>query len=239
MGSIEDGAIGEDYIYYHQVPSTIVTIDPTPDTVIDGGTVNMVVTEENDSEAFSGELAGPSVPQPYGFFPAQVAVTQNGSPIAASPLGALADSGDAVNPGVLDIGETWIWGTVTTITSDQITAATTFVARGSGTGPQGFVHTFEEDPDEEATAQVEFLSTDVGITADPISVSCDDPFDLIVTELNDGSAPLTNVSVVVNDGTSDIATLTAPPTVETSLIRESSIQARHGSGRYPASPSAR
>ena len=212
MGSIEDGAIGEDYIYYHQVPSTITTITPSADAVIEGGTVNLVVTEENDSEAFSGELAGPSVPQPYAFFPATVAVTQNGSPISGSPFGTPADSGDAANASVLDIGETWTWGTSTTITSAQINASTTFVAHGNGTGPQGFVHTYVQDADEEAQVDVEVLSTDVGITADPEAVECDETFDLTVTEENDGSANLTNVSVVVNDGTTDIATLIAPPT---------------------------
>jgi hypothetical protein len=216
MGSIDDGAIGEDFIYYHQIPSTIVTITPTPGAVIEGGTVSLEVTEENNSEAYSGQQAGPSDPQPYAFLPAQVAVTQNGSPISASPLGAPPDSGDTANTGVLDIGETWIWGTVTTITSDPINATTTFVAHGSGTGPQGFVHTYVQDPDEEDQADVVFLSTDVGISASATAVGIDGTVDLTVTEHNDGDEDLTNVSVAISydngGGSTPLVILTAPPT---------------------------
>jgi hypothetical protein len=219
MGSIEDGSIGEDYIYYHQIPSTIVTITPSSDTVIEGETVSLEVTEENDSEALAGQILGPggtTVTMPYGFFPAAVAVTQNGSPISGSPFGAPPDSGDTANTTVLDIGEIWTWGTVTTITSDPINATTTFVAHGSGTGPQGFVHTYVEDSDEEAQAEVEILSTDVSISASATAVGIDGTVDLTVTEHNDGDEDLTNVSVAISydngGGPTSLVTLIAPPT---------------------------
>jgi hypothetical protein len=206
MGSIEDGSIGEDYIYYHQIPSTITTVTPTASAIIEGGTVSLDITEENDSTAVRGEILGPlgpTIAMPYSFFPAAVAVTQNGSPIAASPLGAPPDSGDTANTSVLDIGETWVW----TVSSDAITAGTTFVARGSGTGPIGFVHTYVEDSDEEAQADVDVLSTDVGISADPTSVQCDETSDLTVTEHNDGTADLTSPQVIVTKNGGAFATL--------------------------------
>jgi len=225
MGSQTDGAIGEDYVYYHQFPSTEVTITPSALAVIDGGTVNLTVTEENDSEALAGQIFGPgtsavpnppTVAMPYGLFPAQVAITQNAVAIPSSPLGVPADSGDVANAGVLDIGETWTWGTVTTITSDPINATTTFVAHGSGTGPIGFVHTYVEDSDEEAQVDVAILSTIVDISSSATAVGIDGIVDLTVTEHNDGDEDLTNVSVAVSydngGGPTSLVTLIAPPT---------------------------
>jgi hypothetical protein len=54
-------------------------------------------------------------------------------------------------------------------------------------------------------------STITGISASAASVVSGDNVTLTVTEENDGDDPLTGPQVVVNDGTSDIATLTAPP----------------------------
>jgi uncharacterized repeat protein (TIGR01451 family) len=137
----------------------------------------------------------------------------NGSPYIT--LTSPADSGDTSDSGVLNMGEIWQW----TIPSVSITESTEFVATAKGTDPLGFVHTFTDDPNmpgdpnEQAVVDVNVLSTDVGISAEPNAVECNEPFDLIVTELNDGDAPLTDVNVVVtrNDGGPAIPALLAPP----------------------------
>jgi hypothetical protein len=218
-GSADDTS-GEEHVFYQEIPSTTVTIDPTRDAVIEGGTVSLEVTEHNDSfaerakrrPAASEEPPEAPIIVPYVFSAVQVAVTQNGSPISASPLGAPPNSGDNGND-LLDPDETWVW---TGITSDAITATTTFIASGSGTGPIGFIHTFVEDPDEQAQAQVAFLSTDVGISASATAVGVDGTVDLTVTETNDGDEDLTNVSVAVTydngGGPTPLVILTAPPT---------------------------
>lgn len=218
-GSQNDGNVGEDFIYYHQKPGTEVTITPSAFAVIDGGTVNLTVTEENDSFfAVLGQQPGPISGTTTVNLPlhdVEVDITQNGSPFIT--LTDPADSGDISDAGVLNMGEIWLW----TIPSVPITASTEFVATGSGLDPAGFTHTFSDDPNmpgdpnERAVVDVNFLSTDVGITADPNAVECDDPFDLIVTELNDGDAPLTDVNVVVTynngGGPTPLVTLSGPP----------------------------
>jgi hypothetical protein len=55
-------------------------------------------------------------------------------------------------------------------------------------------------------------STITTISASAASVEVGGTVDLTVTEENDGDVDLTDPQVVVNDGTSDIATLVAPPT---------------------------
>ena len=79
----------------------------------------------------------------------------------------------------------------------------------------------EEPPDTatgtgEATAVIVTAPcTDVNIVSVPPGpVVPDTPIDLVVTEFNCGEDPLTAVSVVVNDGSSDIATLPASTAIE-------------------------
>jgi hypothetical protein len=176
------------------VPSTITTITASESVVLSGETVDLTVTEENDGEV--------DLTNPY------VEVRQQGALIAT--LNAPPDSGDAADPGVLNVGETWSW----TITSNAITVdPTTFMATGFGTDPIGTEITYPGDPQERDTVTVGILmpSTIVTIDASDIFVEPGGFIDLYITEENDGDAELHDVQVVVNDGTSDIAVLTAPP----------------------------
>ena len=62
---------------------------------------------------------------------------------------------------------------------------------------------------EQDTVDVDTISPDtqVGISASASTVYAGDMVDLTLSESNTGDDPLTNVSVTVNDGSSDIATL--------------------------------
>jgi hypothetical protein len=194
MGSPSDGDVGEDFTFYQQEPSTAASITPSALAVIDGGTITLTVTEENDSpNALVGQQTGPSgsTPVELPFHDVKVKVMMNGS--LAYTLTDPPDGGDTSDTGVLNIGETWSW----TIPGIAVTQGTTFVAQGSGTGPIGFIHTYEEDSDEEAQVVVKFLSTDVDIEASDTSVPLNSTVDLTVRETNDGSEDLTNVQVVV------------------------------------------
>jgi len=177
-------------------PSTITTITASAASVDAGGTVDLTVTEENNS--VDTELD-------------TVAVVVNDGTSDIATLVWPPDSGDDGN-GVLDAGETWTW-TISPVTVD---ATTTFTATGHGTDPLGNDVTSPDYPDEQDAVTVNVLtpSTITTITASAATVAPGGTVDLTVTEENNGDvgADLTDVSVVVNDGTSDIATLVAPPT---------------------------
>jgi hypothetical protein len=128
MGSLEDDGIGEDYIKYNQSPSTITTIASSADKVGRGGSVNLTVTEHNDGDI---DLTSP-----------QVVVKKNGAPFATLEWPPV--TGDAADPGVLNVGETWNW----TINQVPITTTTTFVATGGGIAPGDFLVTYPGDLQE-------------------------------------------------------------------------------------------
>ncbi len=174
-------------------PSTITAISASAASVEAGGTVDLTVTEENDGDV---DLTDP-----------QVVVNDGTSDIAT--LVAPPDSGDTNTNGVLDVGETWTW----TISGVTVNADTTFTATGSGTDPLDNVITYPGDADEQDAVTVDVLtpSTITTISASAATVAPGGTVNLTVTEQNDGQLALTSPQVVVNDGTSDIATLVAPP----------------------------
>jgi len=196
IGQNTDGAIGEDYIYYHQFPSTEVTINSDPDFVIGGGTVDLTVTEENDSAgAVIGQVLGPIGATPIGlpFYDVEVEVTADGSPLVT-----LSD------PGPLNIGEVLTWNASTDLELDDVPVPgpTTFVARASGVDQVGFVHNFDVDPDEVNQVDVVIISTDVDIKANgsdgPITLPPGGGnVTLTITEQNDGSVDLLNPYIEV------------------------------------------
>jgi len=128
MASLEDDGIGEDSIKYSQSPSTITTIASSADKVDRGGSVNLTVAEHNDGDI---DLTSP-----------QVAVIKDSAPFLM--LEWPPTTGDAADPGVLNVGETWNW----TINLVLITTTTTFVATGSGIAPGDFLVTYPGDLQE-------------------------------------------------------------------------------------------
>jgi len=113
------------------IPDTTVDIKANgsdgPITVCEGDEVTLTVCEENTGQA---DLTA-----------VQVVVNDGSSDIAT--LTAPPDSGDAVDPGVLNPGETWCWDVVVTVA-----ASTTYSAVGEGTDPAGNVITYPEYANE-------------------------------------------------------------------------------------------
>jgi hypothetical protein len=193
QGSLEDDGIGEDFIKYEQSPSTDTTVTSSADTVIPGDMVVLTVTEHNAGDT---DLTNP-----------QVAVTKDGAPFAT--LTWPPTSGDAVDPGVLNIGETWNW----TINLVLITTTTTFVATGRGIAPGDFLVTYPADSGERDDVTVDTIEPDTitTINASESLVISGDSVTLIVTEHNSGNDPLTNPYVEVWKNSTLIATLVAAP----------------------------
>jgi uncharacterized repeat protein (TIGR01451 family)/LPXTG-motif cell wall-anchored protein len=110
------------------------------------------------------------------------------------------DSGDDVNPGVLDPGETWTWVVTTNPTADVTVTAT-----GHGTDPIGNDITYPFDLDERDQFSVDVIapSTDVGITAEPVTGLAGTEVLWTVTETNDGDVDLTGVFVNLDASTDD------------------------------------
>jgi hypothetical protein len=185
MGSQDDDGIGEDFIQYDQSPSTITTIASSAPKVVAGGSVNLIVSEANPIATHSVKLTNTSVQ-----------VWKDGVPLPT--LEWPPDSGDAADPGVLNVGETWSW----TISSGPITATTTFVATGSGIAPGDFPVTYPDDPSERDEVTVNTMGPDTvtTITASATTVQSGGSVDLTVTEQNTGDDPLNNPYVLVNPG---------------------------------------
>ena len=173
-----------------QTLSTLLTIASSAPAVISGGSVNLTITETNDGSAPLSNVS--------------VAVLKNGGALAT--LVAPPNSGDIGNDGIMGVGETWSW----TLSSGPITASTTFQATGSGTY-NGVVVTYPADPDERKSVTVQALSTALTITSSAPDVVSGGSVNLTITETNDGSAPLSNVSVAVLKNGGPLATLVAPP----------------------------
>jgi uncharacterized repeat protein (TIGR01451 family) len=183
-------------------PGTLVGISATPPGPLSPGqTVDLTVTEQN-----TGTSPLTAV---------QVVVNNGSSDIAT--LVAPPTSGDTGNDGILGLGETWTWNATTIAALDNIVinANTTFTATGDGIDLSGRHVTYPGFAGEQDAVTVELFEpdTDVDISADPAGpVAAGATVDLTVTEENTGNEALTGVQVVVNDGSSDIATLVAPPT---------------------------
>ena len=175
-------------------PDTEVSIDASPTTVLIGESVDLTITEEN-----TGDVDLTNV---------YVEVYKDGSLFAT--LTAPADSGDAVDPGVLNVGETWTW----VISSGAITGPTTFVALGFGTDPLGNVISYAEgylDERDEVTVDILEPNTEVTIDASAYVVSSGESVDLTITESNTGDVDLINVFVDVYKDGVWMTTLIAPP----------------------------
>jgi len=138
-GSLQDAGIGEDFIAYTQSPSTDVGISAS---AIDAGTVDLIVTEHNDS--------GDGTP----LTDVEV-VVDDGSLIATLNAGNVT-SGDGGVAGVLEDTETWTWSYTAIAALENVAVGTgkTFTATGRGTDPAGFVVTYPGDPDEQASVTV-------------------------------------------------------------------------------------
>jgi uncharacterized repeat protein (TIGR01451 family) len=125
-------------------PNTLVTIEVTEPNGPPGYLTNLIVTETNT-----------------GLDPltnVQVTVSDDAGTIGLpTTLTAPPDSGDAVNPGVLDVGETWQW----TIGPFAVNGPTTYEAIGSGVDVLGNVVSWPDFEGERATT-----------TAEPICEPC-------------------------------------------------------------------
>lgn len=167
MGSQEDDGIGEDYITYVQSPSTDVGISAE---AIDAGTVDLTVTENNDS--------GDGTPLTN----VEVVVNDGSSDIAVLDKDNVT-SGDGGVTGVLEDGETWIWSYTTVAALENIAVGTgkTFTATGIGTDEADIVVTvpgdLPGDPDEEESVTVtplpvikvvKTVDCEVAVDGDPV-----------------------------------------------------------------------
>jgi uncharacterized repeat protein (TIGR01451 family) len=136
-------------------PSTAVTITANPTLVAVGGTVDLTITETNDS--------GDGI---TSFNNVVVEV----DPVGGGTLTAPPDSGDDGN-NLLDDGETWQW-----VIQDVIVNATTvFTATGSGTDGLGTVITFPGDSDEQDMVTVNVSNPDIDIEKATNGEDADNP----------------------------------------------------------------
>ena len=177
--------IGSDQTTVLNSPSTAVSISSSADQVEAGGTVDLTVTETNDS----GDGA-------TTFSAVSVTVNDGSSDIAT--LVSPPDSGDTNANGQLDDGETWSW----TVSGVTVNADTTFTATGTGTDQFGNVITYPDDPDEQASTSVTTVtpSTNVNASTDVEAVAVGGSVQLTVTETNDGEVDLTNPYVELSGG---------------------------------------
>jgi uncharacterized membrane protein len=175
-------------------PNTTVTIDTVGSVylVYDGETVDLDVSEKN--------TGNDPLKNVY------VVVTGGGLNETLDENTA-GWSSDGNLDDVLDPGETWTW----TISGVTVSGQTTFTATGHGTDSLGSDVTHPAYPSEQDTVEVSTIGPNTTVTIDTVGsvylVYAGETVDLDVSEKNTGDDPLTNVSVTVDDGSVDIATL--------------------------------
>ena len=194
------------------MPGTEITIGAAPSMVASGGLVTWTVTETNDGPS--------SVPltSPYVNVDAS---TDNDDDGDVHVLDAAdTHTGDAVNPGVLDFGETWTWTYTTNPTADQ-----NLIATGHGLDPLGADVTYDPPPtaagvihdaEEQDSGSVDVIHpTTVTSINSNLTALVSGTATLTITEQNDGDVDLTNPYVNVDaDGgdNGDVAVLDATDT---------------------------
>ena len=171
-------------------PDTEVTIDASAYLIYASETVTLTVTEENTGD---DDLTSPYVEVSPGGY-------------TLNKASGYYTSGDTDGDGELDTDEIWTW----IITGVVVNADTTFTATGHGTDSLGNDVTYPAHEDEQDTVDVDTINpnTTVTIDSDVYETTPGGNVWLTITETNTGDDPLDTVSVVVNDGTSDIALLT-------------------------------
>jgi len=118
-------------------------------------------------------------------------------------------SSNSTTDSYLEPNEMWSW---TLVPTGTLTTTTVFTANGHGLDLLNTDIAAPAFSNERRTVTVNVKApgTDVGITANPTTVTAiGETVDLTITEANIGDTDLTNVSVEVNDGASTIATLTS------------------------------
>jgi len=191
---------------YPQIPDTRVQISTSDadDIVVEGQTIDLTVTETNTGVA--------------PLYNVHVTVTYDSTTLVTLTDATALESITTDN--VLEVGETWTWNASTNneLNDFAVNTTTTFTASGYGTtkehggGPGNIIVQPPDNPGELDHITIYALSTDVGISANPSLVIAANSTDLTVTEANDGSVDLINVSVVVKKDATTIATLTAANT---------------------------
>ena len=174
---------------YTIAPNTEVNISASAYLVVAGTNVTLYITEYNNGD---DPLTNVSVTVAAGA--SVIAVLDE----TDSTWGYTINSDD-----VLDIGETWNW-TIYNVTVDD---ETTFTATGNGTDSAGNPVTYPDYEDEQDEVTVYTLSTNVSISTSAEVVVAGETVDLEVCEENDGDLNLSDVVVIVNNGSADIATL--------------------------------
>jgi hypothetical protein len=195
------------YIIYPTEPDTQVQISADPMLVIHpggivNGTTNLTVIERNTGNE---PLYNVQVVVDDGF-------------IVVATLDETTAIESVTDDNILEENETWTWNVSTNPElSVAVVNETTFAATGYAETVGGTPVTIPDHPDEYAEVTVELLDTDVGIVADPMLViqtggGVNGKTNLTVSEANNGSVDLTNVTVLVKKDGVLIATLTSADT---------------------------
>jgi hypothetical protein len=177
-------------------PDTIVTINPSISTVIEGGSVGLTVTEFNSG---TDDLTSPNVA-----VTSAPATTNPPMPLVLDKASPYFSGGDALNDGLLGSGETWSW----TITGVAVTSSkTTFTANGDGIDSLGNHVNFNTvkgtSPGiaaERASTTVHTSNTTVAIVPAQNTVVAGSGTTLTVIETDTGAGPLNNPSVELTGG---------------------------------------
>ncbi|MFB2118458.1 hypothetical protein, partial [Parapedobacter sp. 2B3] len=191
-----EGATDEDEITTTITQSPSVSVDKVVDlaSIAAPSTLNYTITVANTGNV---SLTGIAVTD---------AVTQDGTS-AALALGA--PSGDDTNPGILDVGETWVY-------TVSYAAEQSHIDNGSDIVN---VFTFDADEltgevsDDATTAITQSASVSVDKVVDLASIAAPSTLNYTITVANTGNVSLTGIAVtdaVTQDGTSAALALGAP-----------------------------
>jgi len=178
-------------------PNTTVTITPSASAVTAGGTISLVVTEQNTGD---NPLTSP-----------QVTLTPPGTVL--NKASGTFTGGDTGNDGILGVGETWTW----TVPGVVVSANTTYTAVGDGIDSLLNHVTFSAYDKEKATTDVKVVDLQILITGNSTNeVGVDHTFTVTVKEdLGDGAGFVAVSGATVTPGITGAGSLTGTGTCQT------------------------
>jgi uncharacterized repeat protein (TIGR01451 family) len=176
-GDVTAGALTLTLSFTNIKPETKLTLTSNIPEVTAGGNVTLTIKEKNTGD----------VPL------TDVSVVLTGDVLAVLNSFSPGFSSDINNDAVLDIGETWTWSLVVTVTTPPLNVT----ANGNGTDPFGnFINYDTGYTDERASVTVStlFPLTQVTITPDVLETLPGGNVILVITEKNTGIDPLGNLT---------------------------------------------